>query len=204
MTLKKTTSDVLQDVTRNSTDDYMTLFDVKTALHERGFAILMLLFALPLSIPLPVPPGYTTILSTPLLIFSIQLIFGMNSPWLPKWIGVKSIKRKTLATVIENTAPILKKIERLTKRRFPIFNNIVGEKCFSIISFACALSIAIPLPLTNFIPAQGIALMSLSILNQDGLIGILGIIFCIIGLIISAIVVVAGPAVVMGIISAIW
>ena len=200
----KAASEILQEVTRNSNSDVMTLFEVKTALHERGFALLMLLFALPLSIPVPVPPGLTTVLSLPLFIFSIQLILGMDSPWLPRWVGRKSIKRKTLARVIEKTAPILRKIENFTKRRFPIFNNVIGEKFFSIISFICSISIAIPLPLTNFIPAQGIALMSLSILNQDGVLGIAGIMWSLVGLVISAIVIIAGPAVIMEIISAIW
>ncbi len=197
MNKNRATSDVLQDITNHSSNDTMTLFEIKVALHERGFAFLMLLFALPLSIPIPVPPGYTTVLSIPLIIFSIQLILGMDSPWLPNWVGKRSIKRKTLAMVIEKTAPILRKIEKLTRRRFPIFNNMIGEKIFSIISFICAISIAIPLPLTNFIPAQGIALMSFSILNQDGIVGFLGILFSITGLLITTLVLVAGPALIM-------
>ncbi|MBQ4874669.1 MAG: exopolysaccharide biosynthesis protein [Rickettsiaceae bacterium H1] len=201
MVKSKTPSDILKSVTNIGSSDFMTLFEVKTALHERGFAFLMLLFALPLSIPIPVPPGFTTVLSIPLLIFSIQLMLGMDSPWLPKWLEKKSIKRKTLASVIEKTAPILRKIEKLTKRRLPIFNNIIGEKLFAVISLVCSISIAIPLPLTNFIPAQAIGLMSLSILNQDGIIGIAGIIWGIIGLIISAMVVIVGPTIVMEIIS---
>lgn len=201
----KAASEILQEVvTKGDTIDCMTLFEIKSALHERGFALLILIFALPLSIPVPVPPGFTTILSIPLLIFSIQLIIGFDSPWLPHWIGKRAIKRATLASVIEKTAPILRKIEKITKRRIPIFNNLIGEKIFSLIAFICSISIAIPLPLTNFIPAQGIALMSLSILNQDGILGILGIMFSVIGLIISAIVIIAGPAVLMEIISTFW
>ena len=202
--MSKKTSDVLQEVTQNGNSDQMTLFEIKSALHERGFALLMLLFALPLSIPISVPPGYTTILSIPLLVFSLPLLIGLDSPWLPKWLGKKSIKRKTLAMMIEKTAPMLRKVENLTKPRLPIFNNFIGEKIFSIISLICALSIAIPLPLTNFIPAQGIALMSFSLLNRDGLIGLAGILFSLVGLVISAIVVIAGPAMVMELIAWIW
>lgn len=204
MIKNKLTSDVLQEVTQNCQGDFMTLFEIKVALHERGFAILMLLFALPLSIPVPVPPGFTTILSIPLLIFSAQLIWGMDSPSLPQWLEKKSIKRKTLAAVIEKSSPLLRKIEKLTKPRIPIFNNVIGEKLFATIAFICSMSIAIPLPLTNFVPAQGIALMSLSILNKDGYIGILGLLWSFLGLVISAIVLIAGPAVVMELIEIMW
>ncbi|MDV6249581.1 MULTISPECIES: exopolysaccharide biosynthesis protein, partial [unclassified Wolbachia] len=63
----KLASDILKEVadTNNNDSDKVTLFDIKTALHERGFGILIIIFSLPLSVPIPVPPGYTTILSIP-------------------------------------------------------------------------------------------------------------------------------------------
>ncbi|WP_146038200.1 MULTISPECIES: exopolysaccharide biosynthesis protein, partial [unclassified Wolbachia] len=62
---KKLASDILKEVadTNNNDSNKVTLFDIKTALHERGFGILIIIFSLPLSVPIPVPPGYTTILS---------------------------------------------------------------------------------------------------------------------------------------------
>ncbi|MFP3027037.1 MAG: exopolysaccharide biosynthesis protein, partial [Wolbachia sp.] len=65
----KLASDILKEVadTNNNDSDKVTLFDIKTALHERGFGILIIIFSLPLSVPIPVPPGYTTILSIPLI-----------------------------------------------------------------------------------------------------------------------------------------
>ena len=59
---------------------------------EKGFALLLFVFALPLSIPLPVPPGLTTIASMPLIFFSIQLLFNYDAPWLPNWVGRKTFK----------------------------------------------------------------------------------------------------------------
>ncbi|MGL9779889.1 MAG: exopolysaccharide biosynthesis protein, partial [Wolbachia sp.] len=56
----KLASDILKEVadTNNNDSDKVTLFDIKTALHERGFGILIIIFSLPLSVPIPVPPGY--------------------------------------------------------------------------------------------------------------------------------------------------
>lgn len=198
---KNTTSDILESVVVESVEDSITLFEIKSILHEKGFAILMMLFALPLSIPLPTPPGYTTLLALPLLVFSVQIILGHDSPWLPNFIGKKSIKRKTLAFFIEKTVPWLRKIERFSKRRFPIFNNPIGEKIYGIICLVCAISIAIPLPLTNFIPAGGIAIMSLGLLNRDGLISFLGILVAALGLFIASLVIFLGQEVVVKIFS---
>ncbi len=108
---KKLASDILKEVadTNNNDSDKVTLFDIKTALHERGFGILIIIFSLPLSVPIPVPPGYTTILSIPLILFSLQLLFGFDSPWMPHWLERKSFQRSTLALVVEKTSPALKK-----------------------------------------------------------------------------------------------
>ncbi len=108
---KKLASDILKEVAGTGTadSDKVTLFDIKTALQERGFGILIIIFSLPLSVPIPVPPGYTTILSIPLILFSLQLLLGFHSPWMPRWLERKSFKRSTLALVVKKTLPALKK-----------------------------------------------------------------------------------------------
>lgn len=82
---KKLASEILQEVadTGNTNSNKVTLFEIKTSLQERGFGILIIIFSLPLSVPIPVPPGYTTILSIPLILFSLQLLLGFHSPWMP-------------------------------------------------------------------------------------------------------------------------
>jgi hypothetical protein len=200
----KTISSLLNDFAKTTGDDNITLFELKETLHEKGIALFMLFFSLPLTIPLPVPPGYTTILALPLLIFSVQLLFGGTSLWLPNWLAKKSVKRKTLAYFIEKTSPLLKAFEKITRQRFSIFNTSMGEKFYGLLSFVCAVSIAIPLPLTNFIPAGGIALMSLGILNRDGLMVILGIIVSFIGLFITGLVLTLGHKVVTELLSLIF
>ncbi|QXK92058.1 exopolysaccharide biosynthesis protein [Neoehrlichia mikurensis] len=200
---KKAISDLLKEVSVNSSinADKITLFELKEALHGRGFGVLMLLFALPLSIPLPTIPGYTTILSMPLLLFSLQLLMGLKSPWLPRWLERKSFKRTTLAMIIEKTAPILKKMEKFTRPRILFIFNNIGDKVIAFISFLCAISIAIPLPLTNFIPAGGISLMSLGMLNKDGILVILGMLLAFFGLFITFLILIAGPKIVLGMFS---
>ncbi|MDG7057008.1 MAG: exopolysaccharide biosynthesis protein [Wolbachia endosymbiont of Penenirmus auritus] len=197
---KKLASDILKEVadTKNANSDKVTLFDIKTALHERGFGILMIIFSLPLSVPIPVPPGYTTILSIPLILFSLQLLLGFDSPWMPHWLERKSFQRSTLALVVEKTSPALRKIEKFMKLRMSFIFCGPGEKILAFIMLLCALSIAIPLPLTNFIPAIGTTLISLGIMSKDGLLSILGVLVSLCGLLLTLIVVVKGPQLILG------
>lgn len=193
----KVVSEVLRDVATSFIEDKISIREIKDAIRERGFAILLLIFALPLTIPLPVPPGATTIASMPILLFSLQMVIGLASPWLPQWLEKKSIKRTTLAIIAEKTSAPLKKIEKITCARLSIVVSILGTKVFAVCSLICSVSIFIPLPMTNFIPAISIVLMSFGVLNRDGLMILVGIIIGAIGIAITFLVVVFGPKVII-------
>ncbi|MGL9732702.1 MAG: exopolysaccharide biosynthesis protein [Wolbachia sp.] len=197
---KKLASDILKEVaeTNNYNSDKVTLFDIKIALHERGFGILIIIFSLPLSVPIPVPPGYTTIFSMPLILFSLQLLLGFDSPWMPHWLERKSFQRSTLALVVEKTSPALRKIEKFMKPRMSFIFCGPGERILAFIMLLCALSIAIPLPLTNFIPAIGTTLISLGIMSKDGLLSILGVLMSLCGLLLTIVVIIKGPNLMLG------
>lgn len=169
------TSEVLRDVVKNNTADRVSFYDLKTSLHERGFGIVLLVFILPLAIPMPYPPGFTTILIIPVFVFSLQMVYGADSPWLPQWLGNKTIKRTTIATIIEKAAPALSKIERLSRPRFFFAGSSLGERIVGIFCLIFSLSVAYPLPLTNLIPSIGIFIIALGMLGKDGIIIIIGI-----------------------------
>lgn len=167
-------SDVLEGMVANHAADTITFGDIMIALHERGFAFLMAIFVLPNCVPVPIPPGGSTILSIPVLFLAIQMAFGKQAPWLPHWLKDKSIKRATLALVIEKIAPRMKRIERILKRRLFPRDPDVMEKLVGTFAVLFGISIAIPLPMTNFVPGMGILIMSLGLMSRDGLVILLG------------------------------
>ncbi|MEH0831459.1 exopolysaccharide biosynthesis protein [Anaplasma bovis] len=194
---RKAVSDILEEVGGYGEADTVTLFELKTILHDRGFGVFMLLFSLPLAIPLPTIPGYTTILALPLILFSVQMLMGRTTPWLPDFLERKSFKRGFLAMVIEKTSPLLKAMERWTKPRVMFIFCGLGNRIIALICLLCALSIAVPLPLTNFIPAGGISAIALGMLNRDGVLVVLGIVLGLLGLSITTVVLIAGPKLVI-------
>ena len=62
------------------------------------------------------------------------------------------------------------------------------ERIIGIFSFVFALSISLPLPLTNFPPGCGILIMSLGLLNRDGVTILIGMMIGTIGIGITMIV----------------
>ncbi|CAE6513069.1 MAG TPA: exopolysaccharide biosynthesis protein exod [Nitrosomonas nitrosa] len=178
---ERNTSELLLQVVVQSTNDKMSVTEIKNSLHERGFGILLAIAALPICLPIPVPPGYTTFFSIPLFIFSVQMIWGMKSPWLPEWIGKKEISRKSLEKMIEKATPWLRKIESYLHPRLTYISVHAWERIIGIFAFIFTISISLPIPLTNFPPGWGILIMSLGLLNKDGLTIIVGMIVGTIG-----------------------
>lgn len=186
------TSSMLKQTIEGKIPESVTLRELKDLLHERGFGLLMLIFSLPIAIPFPYPPGFTTVVGAPLLLFSLQMMLGMDSPWLPNRIGRITIKRETLSVVINKSIPYLQKIEHFLKPRLESLSGKTGERLIGLISCLCALSIALPIPLGNALPALGILLMALGLLNKDGIVIIAGTIASILGIALAAAVVTLG------------
>ena len=191
MTIKeRSTSDFLAIVVVENKKEAMTVGEIKNALHERGFGILMAIAALPICLPVPVPPGYTTLFSIPLFIFSVQMILGMRAPWLPAWIEKKSIQRSSLEKIVAKASPWLKKIEHRMQPRMTYISVRTWERMIGIFAFVFTVSIALPIPLTNFPPGWGILIMSLGLLSRDGITILIGMIIGTIGIGITMIVLV--------------
>lgn len=194
---ERAASDVLEGVVRDNQADHISFLEIKTALHERGFGLLMIFFALPVAI---LPPGLAGLPSIPLIIFAIQMMRGADSPWMPKWIEKKTIKRETIALFVEKGSPYLKKAERLLRPRFFFVSSEGGEKIIGLLSLIFSISILIPLPFTNFLPAMGILLMSLGLLSKDGILIIIGMIVGSAGICMTTLVIFLGKKAAMAVI----
>jgi len=124
---KDKTSKILSDIAENELQEKTNIGRIKRNLHERGFGVLMAIFCLPLILPIPAPPGYTTLFSIPLFILSVQMIWGAESPWLPKWITKIEVKTTTLRKLTGKAIPLLKWIEKFLHPRlsFAAFGILV-------------------------------------------------------------------------------
>ena len=187
---ERSTSELLENVVVVYRSESITIGEIKNSLHERGFGVLLAIAALPLCLPVPVPPGYTTLFSIPLFIFSVQMIIGMRAPWLPVWIEKKEIKRASLEKLVIKANPWLRKIEKRLQPSLTYISVHTWERIIGIFAFVFALSISLPIPLTNFPPGWGILIMSLGLLSKDGITILIGMIVGTIGVGITMIILV--------------
>lgn len=181
--LQKPTADLLEDVVTNNTSDMIHIKDIINNMNQGGFALIMLIFSLPILVPLP--PPLPSFIAFPLLVFSSQMMAGFSAPKVPKFIGNKQIKRQLLAKIIEKSVFQLRKTEKLIKSRWSLIFDIFNEKIIGFLVFIFALSILVPLPLTNLLPGISILIISLSLLSKDGLILLFGLFIGISGILIT-------------------
>lgn len=174
-------SEILVAIARDDARERISVGDLLAAMGDRAFGALMFIFAMPNV--LPTPPGTSGILGTPLVFLAAQMTFG-RSPWLPMIIANRSMLRTDFARIVEKMMPWLERGEkllapRLTRLVAPPSEYLVGALCLIL-----AIVLALPIPLGNILPALAICLLSLGILERDGIWIIVGAVVSIFSLVV--------------------
>lgn len=180
---KKPLSEVLTAIARDPARDYIAIVDLLTLLGGRGRAALILLFALPNV--LPTPPGTSGILGLPLLYLSFQMMLG-RVPWLPHFIGDRSMSRLSFAQLVDRISAVLSRAERLLRPRWSIFVGYGAERVLGAVCLVLAAVLVLPIPLGNMLPAFAICLIALGVLERDGVWVVMGVVIGIASLVIVA------------------
>lgn len=179
-------SDTLERVASHGNGERVTLGELLQSMHQRGFGLLLMIFVLPNCVPIPIPPGGSTVFSVPLLFLTVQMLWAKDSPWLPKWLARKTLRRSTLQALVKGIVPRLRRLEKLLKPRMQYIRTKGGEQFLGFMMLLFAISIAIPLPMTNFLPGVGILVTSLGLLGRDGVVAILGLLVGCFGLLVTS------------------
>ncbi|MGD1808188.1 exopolysaccharide biosynthesis protein [Dapis sp. BLCC M126] len=176
----------------------VTLGDIIDLAGERIFGFLFVILSLPSALPVPAP-GYSIPFGILLLLLAVQLIIGSKTPWLPKsWLN-NSISIEKVQGVLKKGIPWLQKIELISRPRLSyICTSFVGRIIIGCAIALMAISMMIPIPGTNTLPAIGIFVTGFGLLDDDGAISLGGLVLCVMGATLSGLIVVFGYEVVKG------
>jgi len=167
-------SELLNDLHEHLTQERVKFDQLLTAFHERGIGFFLFLFALPAAIPLPAL-GINTIIALPLLFLTTQLMIGRDTVWMPLSWREKSIKSAAVKSFLDKAAPYITKIEYLFRPRLGFITQKGVSTIVGICAVIMALSVSIPIPLTNTVPSMGLALIGIGLMMRDGLAIIAGV-----------------------------
>ena len=158
-----------------ATSERTELRTIIDSFEDRGFAVLLFFLALPAALPVPAI-GINIIIALPIMLLTLQQITGRDKVWLPEKVKTRTLKTTHLHGFIEKSIPMVRFIEKFISPRLCFFCSTHFTKLIGVFGTIFAISITLPVPLTNTVPAMAIALMSIGIILRDGLAVILGII----------------------------
>lgn len=158
-------SELLGHLAGDDGPDRISIGGLLEILGDRALAALIFIFAVPNI--LPTPPGTSALLGAPLILLSAQLCFGMK-PWLPKILSRRSIAKPDFQNLVRRILPWLAKAERLLRPRGEFMTRPPMEYLVGALCLVLSIVLILPIPLGNVLPAFAMSLMSLGILERDG------------------------------------
>jgi hypothetical protein len=128
------------------------------------------------SIPnlLPLPPGSSTVLGLPLVLAAPQLMAGSEKLWLPRSLACRGVDRAALAKGFDKLLPRLETIETLLAPRLGFLFGPWGDRVVGLVCTLLALVLILPIPFGNLLPACAVCLMSLGLMQRDGIVLLIG------------------------------
>lgn len=166
------TSSILREIASGSLE-VVTIGSLSEKLGDRGFGLLLLIFAIPNAIPLPIPAA-SAITGLPLIFLAAQLCLGRQKIWLPHFIAKREIKMAMLKRFVDIALPFLLRLEKVSSPRINILTTPKFERIAGIIIVVLAFLVALPIPFGNFPLGVAMTILSLAITEQDGALMMIG------------------------------
>jgi hypothetical protein len=173
-------SDLLLRVARTNEKDRLSIGDVAELFGHRSIAALLVVFALPMFLPVPAP-GISIGFGIPMMFISAQLALGRQHLWLPPFLARQSMSRLWFAGLAEKVAPVLKRLESVVRPRTGLMLASWATFPVGLICLVLAIVITLPIPLGHFVPGIAVAVLALGLLERDGLAVGVGILVSVVG-----------------------
>lgn len=183
--MAKLSSELQRSFLEEQAPDRVKLADIMLLAQERIFGFLLVILSLPSALPVPAP-GYSTPFGFLIFLLAVQLIAGAKMPWLPRRMQNYSVKLETVQGVLKAGIPWLQRIEAISRPRLSyICTTLPGRIVIGSAIALMGISMMIPIPGTNTLPAMGIFVTGFGLLEDDGAISLGGLVLCLMGFILS-------------------
>lgn len=169
------TSKILRDLLENNpTVQSFTVEKIVDSIGANSFGTSLMFFAIPEVLPIPIP-GISAVVVLPTAVISAQMAAGQKQVKLPKFLLKRSVPRRALAAAIHAILPVLEKAEKMTKRRWEWATQPAARRLLGVFIFILAMAIAFPIPGFNMPQAISIFVISLGLVEEDGLLVAAGV-----------------------------
>lgn len=168
------TSVLLREFLESQTGPRVKFGDLRDALDDRGFGVLLFLFAFPNLIAANIPLA-SSVLGLPLVLLAAQLTYGQHKPWFPRWLTSQTFPRDKFTAFMRRALPYLERCERLFRPRLTFMLSWTAERLMGALILVLAIILALPIPFGNWLPALSISIIGLAMVEKDGLAVLVGL-----------------------------
>ncbi|MCW0378137.1 hypothetical protein NB697_000983 [Xanthomonas sacchari] len=148
-------------------DEHLRLRLILADLQQSAFGVFLFVAILPAFLPVP---GLAGGISGPLVtLIGLQMLIGLRKPWLPRFIGERGPRRRTMQRFVGRIAPWLRRLDRLLKPRLPALVDTLPARAFSgLLLIVLGILLSLPIPFTNYAFGAMLLLFALALLERDG------------------------------------
>lgn len=163
----------LRAILREADGRAMTVAELESILQGRGFAMFILLLSAPFIFP---APGLSVPFGIAIMLLGLRVAIGQKAR-LPDFLLRRTLSNKTLDRIINPLAAIAERFEKRIRPRMhylqthPWAINLIGV---GIVSGGFLLSLPLPIPFSNSLPAISIILLAAGMMERDGMLVLLG------------------------------
>ena len=171
-------------------NSHISLSSILQASEKSSFGFLLALFALPSALPIPAP-GYSIPFGIMIVSLGIQMLLNKKTPWLPAMCKNWQIKVPAKQVKIDKLLKFISFFEKFIRTRFKSL-FLMLYPLLGVIIILAGTSMLIPIPGTNTLPALGVFLISLGVIEEDAIATLLGILVSLTGIFVTISILVIG------------
>lgn len=146
-------------------------------LQGRGLQMVIVLLSLPFLSPVAIP-GLSLPFGLAIALSGLRVALK-RKPWLPRFIMERHVSQPALERMVRIGRAVYGKIEKLARPRLLVVVESAGMHVviglsIALSGFLLSLPIPPPFPLTNTIPGLAVILLSLGLIERDGVLLVAG------------------------------
>lgn len=160
------TTELLNGALDTAGGDSVSVDHLIESLRTRAFGVLLLLLALPNFIPVPI--GIGGVMGTFTVLLGLQMMAGLEHPWVPRWLRAKRIRHSTVLRFLERSAPVMRRLERVCRPRMEALTQRPATVITGLVLVLIGLLLALPIPFTNYLFGGLLIAFAIVLIERDG------------------------------------
>ena len=165
--------ETLEQLFAGDRQSLLTLDEFLGGLHGRSYAFAIAALNVPNCIPTGIP-WLSTITGLPMVFLLVQFFAGREVPKLPALVGRRGLRRGKLQTFLGRARRSIRWLEDAVHVRHEWWVSGMPRRALLLAWAANIVTLALPIPFDNLFPAWAIMFFCLALIEDDGVMAMLG------------------------------